>query len=83
MIVFINTRLPYLYVQYVFLTMEAMTDAAVHLGFPRDVASKLVTATIRGSASYAQKSGAQVSSLRANVRNERVGNVPVFNMSIL
>ena len=39
---------------YVFLTMEAMIDAAVHLGFPRDTAFKLVTATIKGSAMYAQ-----------------------------
>lgn len=39
---------------YVFLTMEAMVDAAVHMGFPRETAKKLVLATIRGSASYAQ-----------------------------
>jgi len=34
---------------YVFLTMEAMIDAAVHIGFPRDIAVKLVTATIKGT----------------------------------
>ena len=39
---------------YVFLTMESMIDAAVHMGFPRDTAKKLVLSTIRGSASYAQ-----------------------------
>ena len=39
---------------YVFLTMEAMIDAAVHMGFPRETAKKLVLSTIRGSASYAQ-----------------------------
>jgi pyrroline-5-carboxylate reductase len=33
-----------------------MVDAAVHIGFPRDMALKLVTSTIRGSASYAMKS---------------------------
>ena len=39
---------------YIFLTMEAMIDAAVHMGFPRETAKKLVLSTIRGSASYAQ-----------------------------
>jgi pyrroline-5-carboxylate reductase len=52
---------------YVFLTMEAMIDAAVHLGFPRDTAVKLVTATIRGSASYAMQSPESISALRNNV----------------
>lgn len=52
---------------YVFLTMEAMTDAAVHLGFPRDVATKLVTATIKGSAIYSQQSGETLTTLRNNV----------------
>ena len=47
--------------------MEAMIDAAVHLGFPRDTAVKLVAATIKGSASYAQSSPEYVSSLRADV----------------
>lgn len=54
---------------YVFLTMEAMIDAAVHLGFPRETAVQLVTATIRGSASYAKQSSdhSSISSLRNNV----------------
>jgi hypothetical protein len=52
---------------YVFLVMEAMVDAAVHLGFPRDMAVKLVVATIRGSASYALDSQEPLSSLRNNV----------------
>jgi pyrroline-5-carboxylate reductase len=33
--------------QYVFLTMEAMIDAAVHVGFPRNIATKLVVQTIK------------------------------------
>lgn len=37
---------------YVFLFMEAMVDAGVHLGFPRHVAEKLVTQTVRGSVDY-------------------------------
>ncbi len=47
--------------------MEAMIDAAVHLGFPRHVASKLVIATIRGSASYALHSSDHSAKLRNSV----------------
>lgn len=49
---------------YVFLVMEAMVDAAVHLGFPRHVAYQLVTETIRGSIMYAMKSGKHPAELR-------------------
>ena len=52
---------------YVFLVMEAMVDAAVHLGFSREIAVKLVVATIRGSASYAKESGETLTTLRNNV----------------
>jgi len=37
---------------YVFLFMEAMVDAGVHLGFPRRIAEKLVAQTVRGSVDY-------------------------------
>jgi len=37
---------------YVFLFMEAMIDAGVHLGFPRRIAEQLVIDTIRGSVEY-------------------------------
>jgi pyrroline-5-carboxylate reductase len=40
---------------YVFLFMEAMIDAGVHLGFPRRIAKRLVTQTVRGSVDYYQK----------------------------
>jgi pyrroline-5-carboxylate reductase len=53
--------------QYVFLTMEAMVDAAVHIGFPRDMAVKLVTTTIRGSASFAMQSEDTIGMLRNKV----------------
>ena len=49
---------------YVFLVMEAMVDAAVHLGFPRHVAYQLVTETMRGSINYAIKSGKHPAELR-------------------
>ena len=39
---------------YVFLFMEAMVDAGVHLGFPRRVAERLVAQTVRGSVDYYQ-----------------------------
>lgn len=37
---------------YVFLFMEALVDAGVHMGFPRRIAEKLVTQTLRGSVEY-------------------------------
>ncbi len=37
---------------YVFLFMEAMVDAGVHLGFPRRIAEQLVEQTVRGSVDY-------------------------------
>jgi pyrroline-5-carboxylate reductase len=40
---------------YVYLFMEAMVDAGVHLGFSRKIAEHLVTQTVRGSVDYFQK----------------------------
>jgi pyrroline-5-carboxylate reductase len=37
---------------YVYLFMEAMVDAGVHLGFPRRVAEQLVVQTLRGSVDF-------------------------------
>jgi pyrroline-5-carboxylate reductase len=42
---------------YVFLFIEAMIDAAVHLGFTRIVAEELVTQTVLGAARMARESG--------------------------
>jgi pyrroline-5-carboxylate reductase len=41
---------------YVFLFMEAMVDAGVHLGFPRRIAEQLVAQTVRGSVDYYSRS---------------------------
>jgi pyrroline-5-carboxylate reductase len=41
---------------YIFMFMEAMVDAGVHLGFPRRVAEELVTQTMLGSVHYYQNS---------------------------
>ena len=52
---------------YVFLVMEAMTDAAVHIGLRRDMAQTMVLQTVLGSARYAQTAGRALSELRAQV----------------
>jgi pyrroline-5-carboxylate reductase len=49
---------------YIFLFIEALTDAAVHLGFPRHVARELVLDTMSGSAEFALQSGKHVAELR-------------------
>jgi pyrroline-5-carboxylate reductase len=49
---------------YIFLFIEALTDAAVHLGFPRHVARELVLDTMQGSAGFALASGRHVAQLR-------------------
>ncbi|OGO27533.1 MAG: pyrroline-5-carboxylate reductase [Chloroflexi bacterium RBG_16_54_18] len=40
---------------YVFLFMEALVDAGVHLGFPRRIAEELVIQTVRGSVDFYEK----------------------------
>jgi pyrroline-5-carboxylate reductase len=52
---------------YVFMFLEAMVDAGVHLGFSRHVAEKLVLQTMRGSVEYAAQSGEHLASLRNQV----------------
>jgi pyrroline-5-carboxylate reductase len=49
---------------YVFLVMEALVDAAVHLGFARHVAHDLVVETLEGSALFARSSGMHPAELR-------------------
>ncbi len=49
---------------YVFLFMEALTDAAVHIGLPRDAAKELVTQTVLGSAHLALASGRHPAELK-------------------
>jgi pyrroline-5-carboxylate reductase len=53
---------------YVFLFMEAMVDAGVHLGFPRRIAENLVAKTVRGSVDYYQQRADPVH--LARLRNE-------------
>ncbi|CAN5165099.1 pyrroline-5-carboxylate reductase [soil metagenome] len=49
---------------YVFLLMEALVDAGVHLGFSRRVAEELVLRTVEGSALFARRSGRHLAELR-------------------
>jgi pyrroline-5-carboxylate reductase len=49
---------------YVFLVMEALIDAAVHLGFPRHIAHDLVIETLEGSTVFAKQSGMHPAELR-------------------
>ena len=52
---------------YVFLLMEALIDAAVHLGFSRADARELVVQTIRGSAIFAERSTVHPAEMRNTV----------------
>ena len=49
---------------YLFAVMEALIDAGVHLGFPRELAHDLVAETLVGSAEYAARSGLHPAQLR-------------------
>lgn len=49
---------------YVFLFMEALVDAGVHMGFSRQVAKDLVVQTVKGSAEYAELSDHHLADLR-------------------
>jgi pyrroline-5-carboxylate reductase len=49
---------------YLFAVMEALIDAGVHLGFPRELAHDLVAATLVGSAEYASRSDLHPAQLR-------------------
>ena len=49
---------------YIFLVMEALTDAGVHMGFSRHVAQELVMQTMLGSVLFAQESHKHPAELR-------------------
>ena len=52
---------------YVFLIMESLIDAAVHIGLQRDTAAELVLQTMLGSAHLAGESGVHPAELRNRV----------------
>lgn len=49
---------------YIFMLMESMIDAGVHMGFPRDKATTLVYHTMLGSTLYAMESNEHPAILR-------------------
>lgn len=49
---------------YVFLLMEGLIDAAVHLGFSRSDAKQLVLQTLKGAALFAERMGSHPAELR-------------------
>jgi pyrroline-5-carboxylate reductase len=49
---------------YVFLMMEALIDAGVHMGFPRHLAEQIVLQTVSGSVDFARHSGKHMAELR-------------------
>ncbi len=49
---------------YAFLFLESLVEAAVHLGFPRHLARRLVLETARGSVEFAIQSGDHPAQLR-------------------
>ena len=49
---------------YIFMVMEALTDAGVHLGFSRDMAKDLVQETMLGSVKFAMESHKHPAELR-------------------
>lgn len=52
---------------YVFLFMEALIDAGVHMGFPRRIAEQLVQQTIRGSVEFYEQASCHPATLRNQV----------------
>ncbi|HEY49121.1 MAG TPA: pyrroline-5-carboxylate reductase [Dehalococcoidia bacterium] len=49
---------------YIFLIMEALTDAAVHIGLPREMADDLVSQTVLGSAHMTKETGRHPAELK-------------------
>jgi len=52
---------------YVFMFMESLIDAGVHMGFSRRDAEQLVTQTLAGSVEFARRSGLHPAELRNQV----------------
>ncbi len=52
---------------YVFLLIEALVDAAVEIGLDREMATRMVLQTVKGSSLYAEDSGTDAATLRDQV----------------
>ena len=60
---------------YVFLFVEALVDAGVYLGMPRDMARRLVLQTVLGSTRLVQESGRHPADLKDMVSSPGGGTV--------
>ena len=49
------------------MAMESMVDAGVHLGFPRDIAVKLVQGTFQGTAAHAKMNRKHLAEMRNEI----------------
>ena len=65
---------------YVFLFIEALIDAGVYLGMPRDMAQKLVLQTVQGSTRLAQESGRHPAELKDMVSSPGGGTVEALKV---
>jgi pyrroline-5-carboxylate reductase len=66
---------------YIFLLLEALTDAGVYLGLSRDVAAGLSLQTIRGSAQMASEAGRPVPLLKEIITSP--GGTTVAGLKVL
>ena len=55
---------------YVFLLIEALVDAGVEIGLKREMATRMVLQTVKGSARYAKDSGTDPAALREQVTSQ-------------
>ena len=55
---------------YFYYISEALVDAAVHLGWPRELSEEIILRMLKGSASYALESGKHLSRLRNEVTSQ-------------
>lgn len=80
---------------YVFIFMEALIDAGVHMGLPRHLAEKMVVATLRGSVRYYEVAQKSIATLRHEVtspggttaeamyKSEKAGFRPTLSRAVL
>ena len=52
---------------YVLLLAESMIETGVHLGFPRELSSRLAVQTLKGTAEYLRQSGKDATTLRNDI----------------
>ena len=66
---------------YLFFVVEAMIEAGVHLGLPRDTATELVVQTMLGSAKLLRETGEHPTVLRERVTSPAEPRRPPYASS--